>query len=173
VTVFAGGIIYAADINALKPTILTKGGSTSRTSTTTYAIDPDLQGISLTAGTYYIQLIGFFTTPSWSTNPKIKTQWRFTGTWTPFNRLTLGPGSDNTSAPTLSTSVDSAGVVVDSQDAVYSTYTGGAYASFREEAYGITVSAPGTLGLYWAPSVSASTATTLQNGSTFSVLKYA
>lgn len=134
---------------------------------TTYTIDTDLQGITLEVGQYEIELVGFFTLAN--TTPKIKTQWRFTGTWNSPVRACSGPSSGNTAAPNVITEATFEGFVADTQDAVYGTSTAASYTIFREVARNVTVTAAGSLALYWAQNASSASNTNLQGGTSFTV----
>lgn len=163
---FAGSELAAADLNSLlgfMPQETLKNSTTSRQSTTTYAIDPDLGGIPLGVGSWEIEFMLFFTL-SGVTTSKIKTQWQFTGTWQQPIRMCFGPGSGNTGGPGAIDTVNMGAVDASDQDAVYDYSTSGSYAGVREIG-NTTVTAAGTLGLYWAQAVSSANNTTLRAGS--------
>lgn len=161
------------DLLALTPVVYTKAATTDRNSGgtgTTYTIDPELQGISLDVGTYDIELIGFFTLATTNTQ-KIKTQWRFTGTWNTPIRNCIGPGSAQVGNPNAITDATMQGYVVDSQDATYDTSTSASYSTFREIALNVTVTVAGTMGLYWAQVAASANNTSLKAGTSFRVRK--
>lgn len=135
---------------------------------TTYTIDGDLKLIPLEIGQYEIELVGYFTLATTNTQ-KIKTQWRFTGTWNTPIRACMGPGVNNVGAPGAVTEVVAAGYVADSQDAAYDRDTTAGYAVFREVVRNCTVTAAGTLALYWAQVASSANNTSLQAGTSFTV----
>ncbi|HEY9465265.1 MAG TPA: hypothetical protein VIR54_19360 [Vicinamibacterales bacterium] len=163
------------DFLALTPQVYTKASTTDRNSGgtgSTYTIDPELAGIPLDVGTYDIELIGFFTVAS--TTPKLKTQWRFTGTWNTPIRNCIGPATDNVDVTNSASDMTVRGVVADSQDSVYNsaaTGTDASYVSFREIALNVTVTVAGTMGLYWAQSASNASSTSLKAGTSFRVRK--
>lgn len=154
----------------ITPQTYVKPAVESRQSTTTYAIDGDLKLIPLEVGQYEIELVGFFTETSGGTpTQKIKTQWRFTGTWNTPIRACIGPATDNTDAPNSVSDSTISGFVADSQDAVYHTSNSGSYSVFREVVRNCTVTAAGNLALYWAPAANVAANTNLQAGTSFTV----
>jgi hypothetical protein len=172
-TVFAGDVISAADINgiiALVPQTYTKSASTSRISTTTYADDPHLASIPLAIGTYEIELVGFFTLTTTATQ-KIKTQWKFTGTWNTPIRACYGPGFAQVAGPASCTESNFSASVADSGDAIYDVSAGGTFCNFLEKARNVTVSVAGNLSLSWAPQANVANNTTLQVGTSFTIRK--
>lgn len=175
--VLAGDPIRAADVNDIIDRlgrIYIKSSPTARISTTTLTDDPELASIPLAVGTYEIELVGYFTLTTTATQ-KIKTRWAFTGTWngTAAARNCIGPGSAQTAAPANVTETSLLAVSVSNADSVYDVAAGTAYASFRELAGEITVSASGNLSLTWAQNASSANATTLQERSYFRVRKIA
>lgn len=165
--VAGGDIIYADDVNSLRTRAYVKANLTARSSTTTFANDPDLVTIPLEVGTFEIELVLFFTLTTTNTQ-KIKTRWSFTGSWNNSVRACVGPGVANTAAPSAVTDVHLAAYRPDDQDAVYDIAAGGTYGIVRETAT-IDVTVAGTLALSWAQSVSVANATTVQPGSAFRI----
>lgn len=174
---FAIGQRLTADLMTeflgLSPQVYTKASTTDRNSGgtgTTYTIDPELQGIPLEIGTYDVLLIAFFTLATTNTQ-KIKTQWRFTGTWNTPIRHCIGPGSANVAGPSAITDVTMQGYVADSGDATYDLIAGGTFGCFQEQAFNVTVTVAGTMGLYWAQSAASANNTSLKAGTAFRVRK--
>lgn len=157
-------------LEAYIPKSYIKTTATSRTSNTTYTIDPDLQNIPLDVGSYEIELVGFVTFGT--TTPSLKTQWRFTGTWAGTNgpdRNIIGPNS--TAAANAATASDFRGAQAAGQDAVYNSADTVTFTSFREISHNVQVSVAGNLALYWAQNVSAGGAVAIQGGTAFRVRK--
>lgn len=171
IRVYGGDIVSADDVNANIASVYVKANAESRNTTTTYAADGELVGIPLEVGVYDIECLIFFTMAA--TAPKLKTNWRFTGTWAAPVRACIGPGADNITVPYQSTSVSAAGFVADSQDSVYGKDTGGVYGVAREMSRNVVISVAGTLALYWAQQNSNASNVTVQPGSHFIVRKIA
>lgn len=151
-----------------QPLTYSKGGVTSRTSTTTLTDDPELTGIPLAVGTYDIELVGFWTQAA--TTPSLKTQWAFTGTWNTPTRACQGLGIGSTTAPDLGTIAHSRGNTT-AQNAIYGTYASTAYTIFRERAVSVIVTVAGSLSLQWAQNTSIASAVNLQGGTSFIIRK--
>lgn len=167
----AGDIIYASDVAALRPTVVTKPALTSRSSTTTYQVDPDLQNITLGVGTWVIKLLLFWTSGS-GTNPGIKTQWSFSGTWNNPSRALIGPSANGTVSPTVASLMNTS-ASASNGDASYSQSANAVFAAVREETFNAVVTASGQLGLLWAQNVSSTAATNVQAGTSFEILQIA
>lgn len=171
-TVAIGARIYAADVNniiALLPVTYSKAASTDRFSTTTLADDPELAGIALDVGTYTIELIGFFTLATITTQG-LKTQWGFTGTWNTPIRACIGPGGSNVDARTDVTKVQLSGFTT-AQTLAYEVAAGSGYAQIREIAPLVSVTVAGNLSLQWAQFNSSANITSLKAGTSFIVRK--
>lgn len=158
-----------ANVYDFFPVSYSKAAPTARLSTTTYADDPELQGIPLSVGTWEIEFTGFWTQAS--TTPKIKTQWGFTGTWVSTFRACTGAGSAQIGGPETVSDSTFRAYVTDTQDAIYSQSTSVAYGVFRELARNVTVTTAGNLSLKWAQNVSTASNVTLQSTSGFTVRK--
>lgn len=169
-TVYAGDVINASDVNNATPTVYAKSASLSRNTTTTYADDNELAGIALAVGTYEIDLLGYFTLSTTSTQ-KIKTNWAFSGTWNNPVRACFGPGSAQTADRANVTESQVGGYTATGQDAIYDTSTSSGYSCFREISRVVTVTVAGNLSLQWAQSASSGNNTTLQAGTCFSIRK--
>lgn len=161
-----GDLVTADLLDAMVPQIFTKTGNTARTSTTTYAADPDLQSIPLGVGTWDIEFVGFFTLDTTSTQ-KIKVQWGFTGTWTTVFRACIGPGQGATNTADGLDTMNSRGAQTDADSATYDINFGSVPGVFREVARNVVVSVAGNLSLRWAQAASSANATNLLAGSHF------
>lgn len=171
-TVNPGGIIFASDINALAGLVYSKPSGTARNTTITYADDPHLAGIPLAIGTFEIELIGYFTLATTSTQ-KIKTNWFFTGSWNNSIRACMGAGSAQVADRANITEANVGGYTCTGQDAIYDTSTSSGFTCFREISRTVVVTAAGNLSLQWAQSASSANNTTLQTGTCFIVRKLA
>lgn len=158
-----------ANVYDFLPQTFIKAAPTARTSTTTLTDDPELSGIPLSVGTWEVELIGFWTQTT-TTTQKLKTQWGFTGTWASANRSCIGPGGTQTGTPSTVSDATFSAYVTDSQDALYSTGSTAAYSTFRENAR-VVVTGAGNLSLKWAQQASSANATTMQGSSSFTVRK--
>lgn len=165
----AGQIVYEDDLQNRFPQVYGKSGATARLSTTTLSDDPDLSGITLSVGTWSIELLLFYTVAS--TTPKIKTRWIFTGTWGAHIRLCHGPGNNTGFAPNVVDTVTLQGYVLDTQDAIYNSSTSSAYSAVYEACYNVDVTVEGQLSLQWAQSVSTASNVTVQSASAFRLQK--
>lgn len=161
---------YAADLNLLLPTVVVKPTATARNTTTTVAIDPDLQ-ISLLTGTYAIRLLLFWNCVTTSTQG-LKTQWLMSsGAVTTFTRGCLGP-NDAAHTPD-SQAIVNIGAFNNNVDCSYLQLLTGNWSAVREESYNVVVTSAGTLGLYWAQKVSSANNTSVNGGSAFEVRQIA
>lgn len=164
-TVSGGDIIYAADFNNILPKVVYKTATTTRTSTATATDDPDLSGITLAIGTYAVTGWFMFTG---GTTPDIKIQWAFTGSFTAYNRMTLGPA-------TATTDVNNASLRIGG-----TSITGGyAYGEIAattltnaRESFILDVTASGDLSVQWAQNTSDGTGTQLAAGSYVQVIPF-
>lgn len=169
VGVMGGDDMVAADINDILlylPRWYTKPGATSRNSGNhtpgTPSADPDLTGIPLEVGSFEIEVLGFFTLTTTSTQ-KLRTMWGFSGTWnTTTIRMCSGPGSTSVSTPDDATSANIRGNTIATQSADYDAGTSSAYSSIREICMDVQVTVAGNFSLLWAQAVSSANNTTLQ-----------
>lgn len=159
----SGQRFTAAVAASIVPDIIVKTAVTDRASTTTLAADPELQGLALGIGTWWVRVCIFATTPTTSTQ-KIKTQWGFTGTWNSPIRMCIGPGSTNTAARTDVTPAQYNGVAT-SSDATYSFAASTGFNTFTEECFAVTVTVAGTMSFNWAQSASSANVTSVKPGS--------
>lgn len=163
-----GDLVTADLLTSMLPgTSPVKQSATSRTSTTTLTADPDLSGITLGVGTYEIELFLFFSFNATVTQ-KIVTQWGFSGTWNNPVRGCLGPGADNVSGASISTSVSASSYAANASS-TYNTVNAAQFAHAREISATVSVSAAGDLSLLWAQSASVANATIVQPGSYFRI----
>lgn len=171
IIVYGGDIVSADDVVANIPIIYAKDSATPRSSTTTYAADPELQNIPLEVGAYSIELILFFILATSSTQ-KLKTQWKFSGSWNSPIRACIGPGNVTTgTVPGAVTESTFSGYVADTQDATYNLLAGSQYGVVRESCNTVQVTSAGVLSLHWAQGVSSANATQVNQGTNFSVRK--
>lgn len=135
------------DLQAMIHDVYVKANTTDRTNNT-LADDPDLAGITLDVGTYWVILLAFWTANT-STTPKLRTRWTFTGTWNNPTRACIGPGSANTAVRTDVTAVNFHGQSA-GNDQVYNVSASTGFTCLREESLGVVVTAAGDLALNWA-----------------------
>lgn len=153
------------------PDVYVKGSTTDRSSTTTYADDPDLAGIVLPVGTHWIRLRCFWSANT-STTPKLKTKWNFTGTWNSPNRFCVGPGSTNTAVRTDVSLVNFHGTGVGS-DQVYNVSASTGFTVLEEETFNAVVTVEGNLSLQWAQQTSNAGVISIKAGSAFVIKQIA
>lgn len=166
----AGQRLTAAVLSELIPDKIVKAASTDRAATTTLADDPELQGLTLAAGTYEIHVLLLAT--SLSSAPDIKTTWEFTGTWTVPVRALNGPGTTATGGATANTEWRADGQAANSA-AAYALAATSDYSVIREEAHDVVVTVAGDLSVQWAQQTSDGTATSVKPGSYLSARRIA
>jgi hypothetical protein len=156
----------ATNLAYMVPNIVTKASANTITSNTTLANDSELTNLSLTAGTWEIEVMLWATGTAASTGG-LKTAWAFaTGTLTGTpNRACLGPGSGG--AATSITMVQLTGAVVAYTTSVSYGLTNTAlpYYLIKEECPNFVVATTGTLSVQVAQIVSNATSTVVQPGS--------
>jgi hypothetical protein len=163
-----GDPTYAADVLPLLPRVAL-GGGTSRNSTTTLAIDPDLQ-MTLGVGTYIVKVLLLYSCTL--TSIGISTQWRMqSGAMNTPIRCVRGPATTGAGAA-AQTIVNTASYAVNAS-APYIQSAGGAWGTIEEECPNIVVSTAGVFGLYWAPSSSSGNNVNVQPGSSLIVQQIA
>jgi hypothetical protein len=160
-----------ANIADWMPATYVKPAFTSRASTTTYADDPDLQGIALAVGTYEIELMLFYAVYS-GTTQKIKTQWGFTGTWNNPDRGTLGPGAGNIASSDDAASVNARAYAAN-VDNIYNQLNAVNFGVGRELSRNVQVTVAGNLSLKWAQQTSSANVTRVEAGTCFNIRKIA
>jgi len=165
--VASGDIVFADDVNAGRTRAFVKANLTARTSTTTYANDPELVAIPLEVALFEIELVLLFTLTTTNTQ-KIKTQWSFTGTWDNQVRACIGPGVAQVGAPGTVSDANMGGYRASDQDAIYDIAAGGTYGVARETAI-LNVTVAGNMALSWAQAASVANATTVQPGTSFRI----
>ncbi|GGN86415.1 hypothetical protein GCM10010112_67970 [Actinoplanes lobatus] len=133
----------------------------SGNSTTTVADDTHLAGIELAAGDYVITVAGYFNLTTTNTQ-KFKTQWGFSGTWSPEVRACYGPGQAATS-DRQNVAEMQLGAFGATQDCVYDCAVSAGWTSFKETAY-VSVTVAGNWSLKWAQASSSANNTSLKIG---------
>lgn len=178
VGVVGGNNMVVADVNDVLlylPRHYVKSVHTDRNSGNhtpgTVANDPDLAGIPLEVGEFEIEILGWFTLAT-TTTQKIITRWGFTGTWnTGAIRGVVGPGLGNTANPDNVTLVNVRGYTTATQDAGYDTSTTTAYSHFREICTDVQVTVAGNFSFQWAQAASSANNTTLRVPTTVKITR--
>lgn len=155
-TYYSGQRLTAALLTSAQFDNTTKTAGTSRTNNS-LTNDPDLAGIALGVGIYYVRMM-LFVTAVGSATPDIKTQWAFTGTWNTPLRYVIGP--QTSTSPNAITVMRMAAQAVN-VDSVYDIGTGSAYTGIEEWCTYVNVSVAGNLALAWAQNVTNANAVTL------------
>lgn len=168
---FVGQDVDATTLDLMIPDITKKGSTTDRSSTSTLSNDPDLSGISLGVGSFWVRLL-ILATCNTSATPDFKTQWAFTGTWNTPVRACIGPGATNTAARTDVTVSNYNGVPVN-LSAVYGFPASTGYNIITEECFDVVVTVAGSLSLQWAQNTSDASTTSVKSGSAFVVRQIA
>lgn len=158
------------NLQAMIDDVYVKGNTTDRTNNT-LADDPDLQGIPLGIGTWWVRLMAFWTANT-STTPKLRTRWTFTGTWNNPIRCCIGPGSANTAVRTDVTAVNFHGQSAGS-DQVYNVSASTGFTVLTEESYNVVVTVAGNLALNWAQQTTNAGIISVKAGSAFCVKQIA
>jgi len=166
----AGQRLTATLLGATVPDITVKSAAQVRTSTTTYADDSELSGITLSVGTWEVINKVFMT--GGSAGIAIKTQWSFTGTWNSPLRMLIGPTAANTTAPASSPALTHAPVLWNA-DSIYGLSTSGAYQRVIEESRNVIVTGAGDYAFRWAPNVSNANSGGIQAASSVTVRRIA
>lgn len=163
-----GNPTYAADVNLLLPRIAL-GSGTSRNSTTTLAIDPDLQ-MTLDVGTYLVEVSLLYSCTT--TSIGINTQWRMsTGVMNTPIRHVNGPATTGTGAATQTT-INTASYAAN-VSAPFIQSAGGAWGTIHEWCNNLVVTTAGTFGLYWAPASNSANNCNVQAGSSLKIQQIA
>lgn len=168
---FVGQDVTAALLDSMVPNIVVKGSTTDRSAVVTLADDPDLSGIALGVGTFWIRLL-ILATCNTSATPDFKTQWSFTGTWNTPVRACKGPGLTNSAARTDVNVVNLNGVPTNTS-IVYGLPASTGYNVIEEECFNATVTVAGNLGLGWGQNVSDASTTSVKAGSAFVIRQIA
>lgn len=156
------------DLEARIPLSVVKGTATDRSSATTgttYVADPELSGIALGVGTWWVKLLIFWTTPTTNTQ-RIKTTWTFSGSWNNPIRACIGPGATNTAARTDVATTQFNGVPAAS-DVSYGSAASTGFNCATEESFTVVVTVAGDLALSWAQFASSANVTSVKAGSAF------
>lgn len=159
----AGTKLTATLLSSMMPNYVVKTAATNRTSTTTFADDPDLVTGTLTASGVY--LIEFHVRFAGLNAAGFKTNWTVPS-GTSGDRETLGPGSANATESNANTTEMRWAVHGFATNAVYTNPRNSASSTHLIEkgmvSIGVTA---GTVALSWAQNVSNATATTVQANS--------
>lgn len=163
VPVAGGDIIYAANINTLAPRVVNKLNMTTRTSTITFAADPDLV-VPVEANGIYV--VKFFIKAGALAAADIKTRWDVPAGMVSSNKCVIGPGS---------TAVDANADNIASRQGVHGFATSIVYNGVRNSAgnqfqileYALVAvgATAGNITLEWAQAVSDPTGSTINVGS--------
>jgi hypothetical protein len=153
---YSGQRLTAAALTSMEFDITTKTGATTRTNNT-ITNDPDLSGIALGVGLYYVRMILFVTCTA-SATPDVKTQWTFTGTWNTPLRYVIGP--QTSTSPNAITTMRMSAQVVNS-DSVYDIGSSSTYTGIEEWCTYLNVTVAGNLALAWAQNVTNANGVTL------------
>lgn len=167
-TYYSGLRLTAALLTAGQPDLTLKTAATPRTNST-LTDDPELAGIPLAVGSWWIRM------HIWASNTvttgNIKTQWSFTGTWNTPLRHCAGPDV-TTGGPSDITEMKLQPFAT-TTDAVYDLGASAAYTGITEYTASAVVSVAGNLALAWAQNVTNATATNVQPGSFIEVRRIA
>jgi hypothetical protein len=166
----AGQRLTAALLTAGQTDTYVKEANETRTSTTTYADDDELAGISLPVGTF--EIIAEIAMIGGAAGIAIKTQWGFSGTWSAPLRHCVGPTAGNTTAGNGAVTTQRT-VYATNADAVYGLSTSGVYTLAREASWQVVVTVTGLFALRWAPNVSSATSGGLRQSSVVKVRQIA
>lgn len=147
-----GTDVSAQNLAYMVPNIVIKQSTTTRSGTTTLADDPELSGLALSVGQWWVKF-HLYVSCSTSATPDIKTQWAFTGTAAATVRMLKGPGSTNTSAQDQLPSVRM-GAAASNANAVYGLNASTGFSYVEEESFSLIVTVAGNLSLQWAQNTS-------------------
>lgn len=166
----AGQRLTATLLGATVPDVTVKSAAQVRTSTTTYANDSELSGITLGVGTWEVVVKLFMTGGAGAI--AIKTKWDFSGSWGNPLRMIVGTTAGNTTAPGSNPAMSYAPQLWNA-DSIYGLSTSGAYQKITEESRAAVVTTAGNFAVNWAPNVSSATSGGIQAASSVSVRQIA
>lgn len=167
----AGRRLTATLLGQAVEDVTIKTASQIRTSTSSYANDAELAGVTLGVGSWRVEF-HLFGTGGAAAVP-IKTQWSFTGTWNNPLRMCDGPLAANATAPSAGP-LRRIDPIAANADSVYGmTTAGGAYYRITEYCRLVTVTVSGTIALSWAPNASNANSGGLMVGSSLTVRQIA
>lgn len=156
-----------AEVTALLPFKRKKPSSTDRALSATVLDDDYLVGIPLAVGDYVIIVSGYFNLTT-TTTQKFKTQWAFTGSWSPEARACFGAGQANT-ADRQNVTETQVGAFTTTQDCAYSCSVSAGWTSFKEIA-SVSVTSAGNFSFKWSQVTSSANLTSLKAGTTALIL---
>lgn len=165
----AGQRLNASLLSSMLPEIIVKTSTTERASTTTFAIDPDLQFEGEAGATY---LVEFNLIAAALAAADIKTQWAEPGDASGL-RSVLGPGSSAADSAADNITMR-AGIHVFSTSITYNGVRNSNANGFVIQEWSvITMTTGGTVGLNWAQVTSNATGTRVYAGSWMRVTRLA
>jgi hypothetical protein len=167
---FAGQRLTATLMAQIPPNVVVKQNNETRTTTTTYADDGELNTIALGVGTW--EIIADLAMVGGAGGIAIKTQWSFTGTWNNPLRLALGATAANVTAGSGPLSWQGSAYATNA-DCIYGLSTSGVYTLAREMSRQIVVTVAGNMALKWAPNVSSATSGGIRQSSSISARQIA
>lgn len=160
----AGQRVTAGLLTSMLPDEITKQADTDRLSTTTLALDPELQQPLAANAVYFVE---FLLLAGGSTTGDLKTQWQVPA-GTSGLKAVIGPGTGATANSAADNETMRVGVHGFATDIVYNAVRNGTTLLFRvrEHAVVTTSGTAGTCGLLWAQNaVDATNATRIGAGS--------
>jgi hypothetical protein len=160
----AGQRLSAADLAAGQSLIVYKPASTDRSTTTTFADDPDLSFSLAANAVYFVEFYLFFA----GSLGKLKTNWTVPAGVSSGNRSAMGPASNSTDANSDNISMRS-GVHAYGTSVVYGNRTAGVTTPSLNQTGAIETSLvittnAGTCALAWAQNASNANATRMAAG---------
>lgn len=157
----AGSEVLAALLDEMLPEVIVKDSNTSRASTATATLDPELQFTGEASGIY---LIEFNLMPAATTTADFKTKWEVPSGSSGL-KTALGPGSTASDGDADNIAMR-AGVHLFSTEVLYSGVRNDNSKAYLVQEFGvITLATAGTIGLSWAQNTSNATAAILYAGS--------
>lgn len=147
-----GKDVSATNLALMVPNIVVKTSTTTRSATTVLADDPELSGLALGVGTWWVKY-HLFISCSTSATPDLKTAWAFTGTAGAVARMIKGPGTTNTGISDALTPIRMGGVGSNTA-CVYGLAASTAFTYVEEESFAFVVTVAGNLSLQWAQNTS-------------------
>jgi hypothetical protein len=169
----AGQRVSAADLQAGQFAIVYKAAATDRSSTTTFADDPDLSFALAANAVYFVEFYPFFA----GSLGKLKTNWTVPAGVSSTNRSVMGPASNATDANADNISMRS-GVHAYGTSVVYGNRTAGITTPSLNQTGAIETSlvittTAGTCALAWAQNASNANTTRMAAGSFARALRIA
>jgi hypothetical protein len=156
----AGSRLTAANLGAIGPQIIVKTAHTDRSSTTTYANDPELTTSLSANAIYLVEFVLFYA----GNAGLIKTTWTVPTGVSSANRSVMGPGSAATDGAANNISMRS-GVHGYGTDIVYGNRGATLNQLVAVETSIVQTTSAGTCALRWAQNTSSASATRVAAGS--------